>query len=229
MNSDSLVKIVLRIVIGFGVFFCIIAIIILFTGDWVAFFGIAIIGAGFAGLGWAGQRILLPALGEESPRGTGTVAGVVFGGAGGVMLIGSVALLISGELGGFAGLAIFGLNFCSVGYAGYRLFNEPKGKKQILVNQKQQQISGFYGQSGQRTSKTYRYVDASLSDEEIERMQQEWSEKPWTQREDWAAGYAVQMHPQSLRLLTGFTIVWNIIGWLSLLTWPSLITYTRPK
>jgi len=44
-------------------------------------------------------------------------------------------------------------------------------------------------------------------------MQTEWSEKPWTQRKDWAEGKVIQEGAQSLGLLIGFTILWNAISW----------------
>lgn len=199
--------------IAFGFFMGIISLIMLFMGEWGGFFGFMIFGLGFTGMGWAAKRIFLPKQ-DESPRmSISLIIRVIFGGAGGLMLIGSILLFIDGEFGGGIGLAIFGSVFCLVGYFGARAFSIPEGIKEVLVGQRTQSISGVLGQTGQRTGSRYTYVDESVSDSEIERMRKEWAEKPWTQRADWAEGKVVQQGPGSMKLLIIFTILWNIIGW----------------
>ncbi len=206
-------KITLRIITGFGIIMGIISLIMLFMGEWGVFFGLIILSLGFTGLGWAAKRIFLPKQGESPRISISLIIGVIFGGAGGLMLIGSILLFIDGEFGGAIGLFIFGAVFCTAAYFGSRVFATPKGKKEILVGQRTQAFSGIFGQSGQRTGGRYIYVDEDMPDAEIERLQKEWTEKPWTQRSDWAQGKAVQQGPGSMKLLIIFTILWNVIGW----------------
>ena len=206
-------KLALRFVIGFGLFMGIISLIMLFMGEWVAFFGFLVISLGFSGLGWAAMRIFLPKKGESPRMSISLIIGIIFGGAGGLMLIGSIMLFIDGEFGGAIGLSIFGAVFCIAAYFGARVFRMPKGKKEILVGERTQDIRGVFGQSGQRTGGSYIYVDENVPDAEIEKMQKNWADKPWTQRSDWAEGIVVQQGPGSMRLLIVFTILWNIIGW----------------
>lgn len=202
----------LKGVIIAGFVFIAFAIAALVFAEAGAFFVLAVIGLAFIGLGWAGNRLIEPAENEKAEPDAGLIAGIIFGGAGLLMLIGSIALLIGGEFGGAIGLAVFGMVFCAGGYAGYRVFSVPKGKKKILVAGREQTFSGSPGQSGRRISRQYIYVDKDTSPDEIEKQQQEWAEKPWTQRSDWAEGKVVQDGPGSMKLLIGFTIAWNIIA-----------------
>jgi len=57
------------------------------------------------------------------------------------------------------------------------------------------------------------YVDENMPETEINKIQTERSDKPWTQRKDWAEGKVIQEGAHSLGLLIGFTILWNIISW----------------
>ena len=206
-------KLGLNIMTGFGIFMGVISLAMLFMGDWGAFFGFLIFSLGFTGLGWAAKRIFLPKEGESPRLSVSLIIGVIFGGAGGLMLVGSIVLLMDGEFGGAIGLGIFGIVFCAVAYFGARVFAIPKGKKEILVGQRTQSISGILGQKGQRTGSSYMYIDESVPDSEIEKMQNEWAEKPWTQRADWAEAKVIQQGPGSMKLLIGFTVLWNIIAW----------------
>ncbi|HEM49097.1 MAG TPA: hypothetical protein ENO27_02685 [Caldithrix sp.] len=206
-------KFALKFMIGFGIFIGILSLIMLFMGEWGAFFGFMIFGLGFTGMGWAVQRIFLPKEGENPRMSISLIIKAIFGSAGVLMLIGSILLLVDGEIGGAIGLSVFGLVFCLVAYFGSRVFAIPKGAKEVLVGQRIQSISGVLGQTGKRTGSSYIYVDESVPDSEIEKMQKEWQEKPWTQRADWAEGRVIQQGPGSMKLLIGFTIVWNIIGW----------------
>jgi hypothetical protein len=99
-----------------------------------------------------------------------------------------------------------------VAYFGSRLFAIPQGKKEVLVGQDSTEISGVIGQSGQLSEASYVYVDENVPESDIKKMQQQWTEKPWTQRADWAAGKVVQEGAGSLGLLVGFTILWNLIA-----------------
>ena len=187
-----MLKIALKFIIGLGIFIGIIALIMLFTGEWGAFFGTMVMSLGFTGLGWADQRVFLPKDNKSPRQSISMIIGIIFGGAGGLMLIGSILLFIDGEFGGAIGLSIFGLVFCIAAYFGARVFSIPKGKKEILVGERIQAIRRVFGQSGQRTSGRYMYVDQETQDTEIEKMQKNWADKPWTQRADWAEGKIIK-------------------------------------
>ncbi len=206
-------KIALKFFLGFGIFIGIISLILLITGNPEAFFGTIVISLGFIGLSWAGHRILIPAIKGDAPTGISLVIGIVFGGAGFLMLIGAVLLYLDGEFEGAIGMAIFGLVFCGAAYGGARIFAPPKGKKRILIGKGSQTVKGILGYSAQFTGHRYIYVDQNTPESEIEQMQKNWLEKPWTQRADWAEGKIVQQGPGSMRLLFGFTILWNVIAW----------------
>jgi hypothetical protein len=202
----------LKILKGVAFFFGVIALIMLIAGNWGGFFGTLIISLGFFGFSWAGQRLFSGDDNKNPRQGVSQIIAVMFGGAGGIMLLGSVWLLVEGEFGGAVGLGIFGLVFCAVAYFGSRLFAMPKGKKEILVGQATREISGVLGQSGQLSEGSYIYVDEKMPEAEIKKMQQKWATQPWTQRDDWARGKVVQLGPGSIGLLIGFTVVWNIIA-----------------
>ena len=91
-------KFAIKFMIVFGVFMGIISLIMLFMGEWGAFFGFIIFGLGFTGMGWAAKRIFLPKDGESPRMSISLIIGVIFGGAGGLMLIGGILLFIDGEL-----------------------------------------------------------------------------------------------------------------------------------
>jgi hypothetical protein len=212
VRNDSILKLALRFITGFGVFLLVIALVTLFSGEFGAFFAVLVMGSAFIGLGWAGRRILLPDQ-KNTPPNVGLVSGIIFGGAGVVMIIGSLFLYWDGEFGGAVGLFIFGIVFCGAGYIGYRVFRVPAGKKAVLVNERQQSVRGVFVSRGLRTSRRYMYVDENMSESAIARMQQGWSEKPWLQRDDWAQGKVVQSGAGSNKLMVGFTIIWNIISY----------------
>jgi len=208
-----MVKAVLWFVIGIGIFLGLVSLLILFAGDIGAFFGTAVTSAGFAGLGWAGRKLLLPSKEGQEPIDVSKVILTIFGGAGLCMIIGSIFLFLDEEIGGAIGLFLFGSVFCAAGYGASRVFRTPEGTKRILVSQTFQRFRGNYGQSGERTSQHYQVVDENLSDSEIKEMQTKWGEKPWTQRKDWAEGKIFQDGAQSLGFLIGFTLLWNAISW----------------
>lgn len=208
-----MVKSVLWFVIGLGIFIGLISLLFLIDGNIGGFFGTAVAAAGFLGLGWAGQKLLIPLKDNQNPVDAGKIALTIFGGAGICMILGSFLLFFDEEIEGAIGLFLFGSVFCLAGYIAFRIFRIPRGKKRILVSEKLQKFSGNCGQRGQRRSQHYRYVDKNLSDSEIEKMQNKWSEKPWTQRKDWAEGKVIQEGAHSLGFLIGFTILWNLISW----------------
>jgi hypothetical protein len=205
-------KTVIRILLGTGTFTSIIALVVLSTGNWGGFFGTLIISLFFFGFAWAGRRFFLVGDEKSSKRDASQVIAVLFGCAGGLMLFGSIWLFVEGEIGGFIGLGLFGLVFCVVAYFGSRLFTIPRGMKEIQVSKITKEIGGVIGQSGRLSEGTYIYVDEKMPETEIKKMQQKWGEQPWTQRDDWAQGKVIQEGPGSIRLLVGFTIVWNIIA-----------------
>ena len=225
MKPDLWTDLSLRGVIGFGIALAVLGVLALAAGPG----GIIIIlmGGMFALMGWAGRRIFRMAEAElhgteEAPPPApprrkldmGTVVGLVFGGFGGMMIIMALTMLVSeGDVEAFLGAGIFGLVFCGVGYGAYRVFRTPPGTRRVLVNEATQGIRGPLGTTGQRTTRTYRYVDEGLTDAEIARRQQQWAEAPWTQRDDWAEGIVVHGVAGSLRLFYGFTIAWNVLAW----------------
>jgi hypothetical protein len=207
------IRTALKILLGVGIATGLLAVVFLLNGEWGGFFGTLVVSLGFVGLNWGGRRMFLPGEGKGPGHGMNLVIGVVFGGAGLSMLIGGALLLIDGEVGAAVGLFVFGLVFCAAAYVGWRVFAEPKGMKAVLVGAGARAIQGELGQSGKLTGGTYLYVDQATPEAEIERMRKEWSEKPWTQRSDWAEGKVVQEGTSNIRLLVIFTILWNVIGW----------------
>jgi hypothetical protein len=110
-------------------------------------------------------------------------------------------------------MLIFGAVFCAAAYFGSRVFASPAGMKKVLVGKCTKPIEGVFGQTGELSEKTYVYVDEKTTDHEIEKMQKKWTDSPWTQRSDWAKGYAVQEGTFDIRLLAAFTVIWNIMSW----------------
>jgi hypothetical protein len=211
MAGSSIRDMALKFIIGFGCFLAIISLMLLFSGETGAFFALLIVAGGFIGLGWAGRRVLLPDKNDQPPN-VSLIAGIIFGGAGLVMIIGSLFLFWDGEFSGAIGLFIFGSVFCGAGYTGYRVFRIPADKKTVLVSERQQSVRGLFVDHGSRTSRHYLYVDETLPESDVAKMQQEWSEKPWLQRPDWAEGKVLQSGAGSGKLLLGFTIIWNVIS-----------------
>ena len=84
----------------------------------------------------------------------------------------------------------------------------PKGKKAILVNDRTLNLR----QGRQQTSRQYVYVDENMPQQQVEEMQKEYRETPWTHRKDWAAGEVIEEGVKSLGFLIGFTILWNLIA-----------------
>jgi hypothetical protein len=149
---------------------------------------------------------------DEKPVYIGKLAGIIFGGAGVCMIFGSILLLFDEDIEAAIGLFIFGSVFCSAGYLAYRIFRPPEGKKQVLFTERVQSMTSRYGQTGERTSKQYVYVDEEMPESEIKDMQEEYASKPWTQRKDWAAGKVIQEGAQNLGFLIIFTILWNLVS-----------------
>lgn len=206
-----MLKLVFNAITGFGILLILIALISLFSGAYGAFFAVFVVGGVFIGLSWAGRRMLLPGK-DDQPPDVGLVAGVIFGGSGMIMIIGSLFLYWDGEFGGAVGLFLFGAVFCGAGYAGYRVFRVPAGKKAVMIGERQQAVRGVFVTRGRRTSRHYVYVDKDLPESQVIEMQKNWSGKPWLQRSDWAEGMSVQNGAGSNNLLTLFTITWNIIS-----------------
>lgn len=206
-------KMGLKIVYGTGIFAGIIALIMGITGNWGGFFGALFVCLGFVGLGWAGKRIFSAGEGGKPRLTISLVIGVMFGGAGLIMLVASVAFFVDEDFPAAIGMLVFGLIFCGVAYFGSRAFAIPKGTKAVLVGKGTKSIDGVLGQSGKLSGSTYVFVDEKTPDAEIEKMQNNWTTKPWTQRGDWAEGMVVQEGTFDMRLLTAFAVIWNIISW----------------
>ncbi len=201
-------KTAIRLLYGVGVFFGIIALVVLFSGSLGGFLGVSVFSLAFTAFGWAMRRISCPREGESPGGSLGLVALVVFGGAGAVTVIGSFFLIAERGAEGLL-LTVFGLVFCGVGYLGKRGFTLPKGTQQVLVGESR---STTHGGSQNIHRQRYVLVDERMSAAEVQAKQREWAEKPWTRREDWAAGAIQQEDRINLRLLVGFAIAWNIIS-----------------
>jgi hypothetical protein len=212
VKTNTFVNAVLWFVIGFGIFIILLSLLFLIDGEIGGFFGTAVTGLGLAGLAWAARRIFIIPKDGGKPIDIGKIAGIIFGGAGTCMVIGSILLLFDEDIEAAIGLFIFGCVFCGAGYLAYRIFRPPQGKKQVLVSERFQKFTGRYGEPGQRTSRQFVYVDENMSESEINKMQNEWTEKPWTQRKDWAAGKVIEEGAQNLGFLIVFTILWNLIS-----------------
>ena len=212
IKKNPFVNAVLWFVIGFGIFIILISVLFLIDGEIGGFFGTAVTGLAFVGLAWAARKIFLIPRDDSKPLDISKIAGIIFGGAGMCMIIGSILLLLDEDIEAFIGMFIFGSVFCGAGYLAYRIFRPPEGKKQVLVSERLQKFTGRYGQAGERTSKQFIYVDENVPESEINKMQTEWAKKPWTQRKDWAAGKVIQEGAQQLGFLIVFTILWNLIS-----------------
>ncbi len=193
---------------GIGIFMGIVAIIQLIIGEFEAFLGLIFSGAIFYGLGWAGRMIIMPR-DKDAPPDVGKIAGVIFGGVGLIIVLSSILFFIDADLEAGFFMFIFGSVFCGAGYLAYRVFKVPEGKKAVLINER---IQSMRGMLGQRTSHQYVYVDESIPGQNIEQMQEKWSDKPWTQRKDWAEGKAIQSGARNIGILIVFTIMWNLIA-----------------
>jgi hypothetical protein len=203
---------VLWFVIGFGIFIILTSFLFLIDGEIGGFFGTAVTGIGFFGLGWAARKIFLSPRDDKKPLDVGKIARTIFSGAGICMIIGSILLLFDEDFEAAIGLFIFGSVFFGVGILAARLFRIPEGKKAVQVSKRFQQFSGRYGEKGERTSQQYVYVDKNIPEADIEKLQKQWAETPWIQRKDWAEGKVVQEGAQNLGILIGFTILWNLIS-----------------
>lgn len=201
-------KTAIRLLYGAAIFFGIIALIVLFSGSVGGFFGVSVFSLAFTAFGWAARRLSCPREGESPGVSLGLVALVVFGGAGAVTVIGSFFLIAERGAEGLM-LTVFGLVFCGAGYLGKRFFTPPKGTQQVLVGES---TSTTHGGRQHIHRQHYVLVDERLPAAEVQAKQREWAEKPWTRREDWAAGAIRQEDKLDLRLLVGFAIAWNIIS-----------------
>lgn len=211
MKGDGTWRLLKYIMLGTVAFFGVFAILMLISGSAGGFMVVAGMALGFAGLAWAARRLLFsPA--EAAVSSTSVVILVIFGGVGAMMVLGSIALLLSGEVGGAAALCVFGLIFGGAGYGASKIFAVPEGKKPILIHQHQAQSESVYGQTT-RTISEVEFVDTNLTEEELARRQQQHAAQPWTQRAEWVRGRMERGHAGSLGMFIGFTVVWNIIGW----------------
>ena len=138
---------------------------------------------------------------------------VVFGGAGLIMIAGSIALFTDEDVPAGIGMLIPGLLFCAAGYFGSRAFAPPKGARAVPIRSGSSDIRGVLGQAGRLEETAYVYVDGNTPEDEIRKMQDDRERRPWTRRSDWAKGTVIQEGVSDIRLLVVFTVIWNIIGW----------------
>jgi hypothetical protein len=198
----------IRLLYGVATFFGIIALVALFSGSVGGCLGVSVFSLAFTAFGWATRRLGCPREGESPGGSIGLVVLVIFGGAGVVTVIGSFFLIAERGAEGLL-LTVFGLIFCGGGYLGKRAFTPPEGTQQVLVGES---TSTSHGGRQHVRRQQYVLVDERMPAAEVQAKQQEWAEKPWTQREDWAAGAIQQEDKLDLRLLVGFAIAWNIIS-----------------
>lgn len=149
---------------------------------------------------------------KDTPPDIGKIAGTIFGGVGLIIVFSSILFFFDGDLESGFFMFAFGSAFTGAGYLAYRLFRVPVGKKAVLVNERVQNLHGMIGQTGQRTSQQYVYVDENTHDDKIETIRETVSDKPWTQRKDWAEGKIIQVGAKNLIFLVAFTIMWNLIA-----------------
>jgi hypothetical protein len=115
IKKNPFVSAVLWFIIGFGIFIIFVSLLFLLDSDIGGFFGTAVTGVGFAGLGWAGRKLLFKPKDDQTPVDVGKIALAIFGGAGVCMIIGSILLLFDEEIEGAIGLFLFGIVFCGAG------------------------------------------------------------------------------------------------------------------
>ncbi len=112
-----------------------------------------------------------------------TVAGLLFGAVGALMLLGGIFLALDDP----AGLALAGVGvlFMGAGHMAYRLFRTPAGKKAVNASVTSQ--NGYKSfQQGVRLQ-----VDENATPAEIEVARRQRVHKMWQQRPDWVQGRIV--------------------------------------
>ena len=114
------------------------------------------------------------------------LAGFVFMGIGGLMLVGGL-LLAFDEPGGFA-LAFMGLVFMGAGYMARKLFAAPPGKKAVSVSSMSAGITTRHGARGTRSQASIIDVDENASDAEVEERRLAWMQEQLEARPDWIEG-----------------------------------------
>jgi len=206
-QNHKIPKFVAYVFSGVGIFLGFMAIIQLVILEFEVFFGLIFMGVIFFGLGWAIRKVMLTQK-SSKPVDIGNVAGTIFGGVGLVIVFSSILFFFDGDIESAIFMFIFGSVFIGAGYLAYRMFRTPEGKKAVSVSERTQNIGRF----SQQISKQFTYVDENVSEQQVKRMQDTWSETPWTQRKDWAEGKVIQEGVKNLGFLLAFTILWNLIA-----------------
>jgi len=149
------------------------------------------------------------------------IAGVVFIGAGALMIAGGLLLAIDDPAGLF--LSLFGLVFVGAGLLARRMFATPAGKKAVVLSQEQATVPG-----GTRASVRFVHVDEDASDEEVAALRRQWLRERWQSRPDWASGDIEDqdrrqsgLHGVTLAVMCVVTlaaaavgVLWSEVGWM---------------
>lgn len=141
----------------------------------------------------------------------GRVAGLVFGGAGGLMILGGIAMVFD-DPAGFA-LIAFGAVFAGAGYAAYRVMRTPKGRKTVAVSEHTSAIRAPLGVTGTRTRSVLIHVDEDATEEEITSARRQWRQDRWQRRPDWVTGRITTEETRTGGLLRGAAVAWQVFAW----------------
>ncbi len=106
------------------------------------------------------------------------IAGIVFIGAGVLMIAGGLLLAIDDPAGLF--LSLFGLLFAGAGFFARVMFATPAGKKTVVLADERAATRG-----GSRRSVRFVHVDQDADEDAVRR---DWLREQWQARADWARG-----------------------------------------
>lgn len=174
-------------------------------------------GAGGLGIGvfltafGAGLRTAPRRLARQGRLEIGTVAGLLFGGFGGLMVLGGLAMVID-DPGGFA-LMAFGAVFMGVGYLAHRFMRTPRGMKAVPVFSQGYRYEGPLGRHGSRTRTISIYVDEHATEAAIAEARRQWWREQWTRRPDWVAGRIVEESARTGSLMGWSAAFINLVVW----------------
>lgn len=134
-----------------------------------------------------------------------TVAGIVFGAVGLLMLIGGVVLAFE-EPGGLF-LCVFGLVFMGAGYMAHRVFHTPPGMRAVAV-------AGSSVQTGRGThhSQVFVHVDENATEADVEAARRQWLREAWQRDPGWADGRIVERGVSHGSLHRAAAIAWSVFA-----------------
>ena len=139
-----------------------------------------------------------------------TLAGIVFGAAGALMVLGGIAMVFD-DPAGFA-LIAFGLVFIGAGTLAYRLFRPPEGMKAITVSEHTHATERPFGVRGTRRQAVLIHVDEEATEAEIAEARQAWMREQWHARPDWIAGRIEDAHTHSGSNLYFAAVLWSVFA-----------------